>query len=190
MAGTAVPQDTIGNRFLTHTISFSNDLIFIIYTFSRIAALRHRACRRFAHLRYRQDMTPCSRAQVATGSRIGMPPPRRTAANTGWNALRSACANIALIGRIALAASELPFEARAPGREANGEEKTMNTRQGGRPVEEAKAAIDDILGLPPGDKTPHGEGRPVIPEDSPEGTLTSDDAEGLPPHQGTGIKAE
>jgi len=84
------------------------------------------------------------------------------------------------IGRIALAASELPFEARAPGREANGEEKTMNTRQGGRPVEEAKAAIDDILGLPPGDKTPHGAGRPARDADAPHGSLTADDAVGVP----------
>ena len=66
----------------------------------------------------------------------------------------------------------------------------METKEDKPAPSKLKAILNDIMGLPPGDKTPHGEGRPVNPEDSPEGTLTSDDAEGLPPHQGTGIKAE
>jgi hypothetical protein len=40
-----------------------------------------------------------------------------------------------------------------------------------------KAALKDALGLPPGDKTPHGEGRPARDPDVPHGTLTSEDRE-------------
>jgi hypothetical protein len=54
-------------------------------------------------------------------------------------------------------------------------------------LEKIKAAFNDIVGLPPGDKTPHGAGRKASPTDDPRGTLTADDAEGLPPHGGTGI---
>jgi hypothetical protein len=53
-----------------------------------------------------------------------------------------------------------------------------------------KGAIRDLVGLPPGDGTPHGEGRPVDPAESPRGTLTAPDAEGLPTPAGTGIQVE
>jgi hypothetical protein len=47
-------------------------------------------------------------------------------------------------------------------------------------AEKAKAAFDDLLGLPPGDSTPHGKGRPARDPDTPHGSLTADDAEGVP----------
>jgi hypothetical protein len=84
------------------------------------------------------------------------------------------------IGRIELAANEPALTARAPGRAAHDEETTMDTRHSERLIDKAKAAIDDILGLPPGDKTPHGEGRPARDADTPHGSLTADDAEGVP----------
>jgi len=57
-------------------------------------------------------------------------------------------------------------------------------------VERIEVLLKDAVGLPPGDGTPHGKGRPIHGEDVPRGTLTSDDAEGLPPHAGTGIAVE
>ena len=57
-------------------------------------------------------------------------------------------------------------------------------------IEKIKAVLKDTVGLPPGDGTPHGEGRPTNGDAVPRGTLTSDDAEGLPPHAGTGIAVE
>jgi hypothetical protein len=57
-------------------------------------------------------------------------------------------------------------------------------------VEKIEGVLRDLVGLPPGDGTPHGQGRPTKAEDVPRGTLTSDDAEGLPPHAGTGIAVE
>jgi hypothetical protein len=39
------------------------------------------------------------------------------------------------------------------------------------------AIVKDALGLPPGDGTPHGRGRPVHDPNIPEGTLTSADRE-------------
>ena len=39
------------------------------------------------------------------------------------------------------------------------------------------AVIKNALGLPPGDGTPHGKGRPVHDPGVPEGTLTSADRE-------------
>lgn len=53
-------------------------------------------------------------------------------------------------------------------------------------VERIKDAFDDVVGLPPG-KYRDGEPKPS-PTDAPRGTLTSDDAEGLPPHGDTGFK--
>jgi hypothetical protein len=38
-------------------------------------------------------------------------------------------------------------------------------------------AIEDAFGLPPGDKTPHGQGRPVRDPNVPHGTLTSEDSQ-------------
>ncbi len=55
-------------------------------------------------------------------------------------------------------------------------------------VEQVKDAFNTAVGLPPG-RFPDGEPKPS-PTDAPEGTLTSDDAEGLPPHAGTGIAKE
>jgi hypothetical protein len=49
--------------------------------------------------------------------------------------------------------------------------------------------LRDAVGLPPG-KYPDGEIKPSSPSSEPTGTLTSEDAEGLPPHQGTGIAPE
>src|ERR1700722_1729354 len=50
-----------------------------------------------------QANKPFSRAQVAIGSRKPPTPPRRIAVRTGRNVANSTCANIAFIGRIALA---------------------------------------------------------------------------------------
>ena len=38
-------------------------------------------------------------------------------------------------------------------------------------------AIEDALGLPPGDKTPHGQGKPMRDPNVPHGTLTSEDSQ-------------
>jgi len=54
-------------------------------------------------------------------------------------------------------------------------------------VEKIKGVLRDLVGLPPGDGTPHGQGRSTEGDEAPPGGLTSDDAEGLPPHAGTGI---
>ena len=53
-----------------------------------------------------------------------------------------------------------------------------------------KARLKDFVGLPPGDKTPDGEGTPPKPDTVPEGGLTSPDADGLNPHSGTGFQVE
>ena len=37
-------------------------------------------------------------------------------------------------------------------------------------------AIEDAFGLPPGDKTPHGKGKPAREPNVPHGTLTSEDS--------------
>lgn len=66
----------------------------------------------------------------------------------------------------------------------------MDTPETESAVEKFKGVLRDVVGLPPGDGTPHGEGRTTNAEDVPRGTLTSDDAEGLPPHAGTGIAVE
>jgi hypothetical protein len=57
-------------------------------------------------------------------------------------------------------------------------------------IEKIKGGLKDLVGLPPGDKTPHGQGRHPRRDNVPEGGLTSPDAEGLPPHAGTGLKAQ
>ncbi len=54
-------------------------------------------------------------------------------------------------------------------------------------IEKAKDKLKDLAGLPPG-RFPDGEAKPSSGADAPRGTLTSDDAEGLPPHAGTGIQ--
>lgn len=56
----------------------------------------------------------------------------------------------------------------------------MDIRHAERLAEKAKAAINDFFGLPPGDRTPHGEGRPAEGPDTPHRSLTADDAEGAP----------
>jgi hypothetical protein len=58
------------------------------------------------------------------------------------------------------------------------------------PAKKVKGAIEDAFGLPPGDKTPHGEGRPARDPKAPHGSLTADDAEQVPVHKGTGIAVE
>jgi len=57
-------------------------------------------------------------------------------------------------------------------------------------TDKIKARLKDLLGLPPGDRTPHGEGAEPKPDTVPEGGLTSPDAEGLNPHGGTGLSVE
>ncbi len=42
-------------------------------------------------------------------------------------------------------------------------------------LQRGKAVIEDVLGMPPGDKTPHGQGRPMRDPKTPHGGLTSDD---------------
>ena len=56
-------------------------------------------------------------------------------------------------------------------------------------VEKIKDMFNNAVGLPAG-RFPDGETKPAKQTDSPQGTLTSDDAEGLPPHGGTGIAVE
>jgi len=53
-----------------------------------------------------------------------------------------------------------------------------------------KARLRDLVGLPPGDGTPHGKGASPEPDTVPEGGLTSPDAEGLNPHSGSGLQVE
>ncbi len=53
-----------------------------------------------------------------------------------------------------------------------------------------KARLKDWVGLPPGDETPHGEGAGPEPDTTPEGGLTSPEAEGLNPHDGSGLAVE
>lgn len=55
-------------------------------------------------------------------------------------------------------------------------------------VEKVEDRLKDAVGLPPG-KYPDGEPKPSS-HDSPRETLTSDDAEDLPPHNdvGTGFQ--
>lgn len=57
-------------------------------------------------------------------------------------------------------------------------------------TERIKGVLKDLVGLPPGDGTPRGEGRPANVQEVPRGALTSDDAEGLTPHAGTGIAVD
>lgn len=56
-------------------------------------------------------------------------------------------------------------------------------------LEQVEDKLKDLAGLPPG-RFPDGEPKPSSGADAPRSTLTSDDAEGLPPHDdlGTGIK--
>jgi hypothetical protein len=67
---------------------------------------------------------------------------------------------------------------------------TRRPKHGESAGKKAKAAIEDSFGLPPGDKTPHGEGRPARDPKAPHGTLTADDAKAVPVHKGTGIAVE
>jgi hypothetical protein len=57
-------------------------------------------------------------------------------------------------------------------------------------TDKIEARLEDWMGLPPGDKTPHGKGAPPRPDTVPEGGLTSPDAEGLNPRDGTGLQVE
>jgi len=56
-------------------------------------------------------------------------------------------------------------------------------------IERVKDAFNNAVGLPLG-RYPDGEPKSMEGSDPPRGTLTADDAEGLPPHAGTGIKPE
>jgi hypothetical protein len=67
---------------------------------------------------------------------------------------------------------------------------TERAKPGESMGEKVKGAIEDAFGLPPGDKTPHGEGRPASDPKAPHGTLTADDAKAVPVHKGTGIALE
>ena len=57
-------------------------------------------------------------------------------------------------------------------------------------IETIKGRLKDMVGLPPGDKTPDGAGRPPERNTIPDGGLTSPDADGLNPHNGTGFQVE
>jgi len=48
-------------------------------------------------------------------------------------------------------------------------------------VEKAVAYVKDMLGIPPGDKTPHGDKAPVAGDTAPE--VTTDDAMWVEPHE-------
>ncbi len=56
-------------------------------------------------------------------------------------------------------------------------------------VEKIKDLFNNVVGLPPG-KFPDGEPKPIDETITPRGTLTSEDAERLPPRAGTGISVE
>ena len=53
-------------------------------------------------------------------------------------------------------------------------------------LEQTFDRIKEFVGLPPG-RDVDGEPKTYVSDDAPRGTLTADDAQGLPPHQGTGI---
>jgi hypothetical protein len=50
------------------------------------------------------------------------------------------------------------------------------TMQNESPGKKVVGAIEEALGLPPGDKTPHGQGKPMR-DPIPHGTLTSEDSQ-------------
>ncbi len=56
-------------------------------------------------------------------------------------------------------------------------------------VEKIKDMFNNAVGLPSG-KYPDGEAKPIDETEPPRGTLTSEDAERLPPHGGAGIGVE
>jgi hypothetical protein len=56
----------------------------------------------------------------------------------------------------------------------------MDKEQKRSAAQKAKAAIEDSFGSPPGDKTPHGQGRPARDPNVRHGTLTAADAKGVP----------
>ena len=56
-------------------------------------------------------------------------------------------------------------------------------------VEKLGDKLRDAAGLPPG-KFSDGETKPSRNSPEPQGTLTAPDAEGLPPHQGSGVSPE
>jgi hypothetical protein len=66
----------------------------------------------------------------------------------------------------------------------------METEHSESKAQQIKARLKDFVGLPPGDKTPDGQGRPATKSTVPDGGLTSPDAEGLNPHGGTGFQVE
>jgi hypothetical protein len=66
----------------------------------------------------------------------------------------------------------------------------MDAKPAETKVETIKGRLKDLVGLPAGDKTPYGAGNSPKKDTIPEGGLTAPDAEGLPPHAGTGVKAE
>jgi hypothetical protein len=68
-------------------------------------------------------------------------------------------------------------------------EKTMKKPHEEGLVERLADRLKDAVGLPPG-KYRDGEAKPSKDHHEPRGTLTSEDAEGLPPHKGTGISPE
>jgi hypothetical protein len=57
-------------------------------------------------------------------------------------------------------------------------------------TEKIKARLNDLVGLPPGDRTPDGKGAQPEHDTTPEGGLTAPDAEGLNPYGGTGFQVE
>ena len=78
------------------------------------------------------------------GSRIETPPARRIAASTGWKAVRSTCANIAFIGRIALAGMDRCANAqRRQGQASNGRDADSPHTETG--TDAASAATDKLL---------------------------------------------
>jgi hypothetical protein len=70
-------------------------------------------------------------------------------------------------------------EARGDAPETAVEEQGFEEARSEEPSEKRSvmSIIKDALGLPPGDGTPHGKGRPLHDSDVPAGTLTSADRE-------------
>jgi hypothetical protein len=70
-----------------------------------------------------------------------------------------------------------------PATKTTDQEETME-----KPIEKAGDALRDAVGLPPGDKTPHGQGKP-LKDPMPHGGLTSDDPtrkDGTPVNRNSG----
>jgi len=70
------------------------------------------------------------------------------------------------------------------------EEYEMDNKTNEGSAKRAKAGVEAAFGLPPGDKTPHGKGKPARDPNVPHGSLTASDAVDVPVPKGTGSNAK